>query len=157
MKTVLVFLMFVLFGAWLLLVVPATPATRLVIDDVEVIGSAEGADDCALVTVRFSFPVRYKRHFPYGSGNDLRVQLSSIVSSAEEAEAMLTRETIVPASGEAALLTEIDFEGNIQGGPYLSLFFSRPVKFDVRQGADFRSIEFAVSEEGEPDCLPERP
>lgn len=153
MRSALVFFTLLLFGAWLLLVVPSTTATRLIIDDVEVVGAADGPEGCSLVRVRFNFPVRYKRHFPYSAGEDLRIRLESIVSSTEEEAALLTRETVVPTDGDSASLTEVTFEGNIDGGPYLSLIFSRPVMFDVKQGADFRSIDIAVSAEGLPNCL----
>jgi hypothetical protein len=127
---------------------PPTTATNLIVDDIEIV-ETEG---CAIVNIRFNFPVRYMRHFPYNSGEDLRIQLESIVSSAEESAALRTRERVALAPGEAASLSEVLFEGNIDGGPFLSLFFTRPVGFKVKQGSDFRSLVISVSDDGGPPC-----
>ncbi|MBE9529300.1 MAG: hypothetical protein IME99_08695 [Proteobacteria bacterium] len=116
-------------------------AGRVVVDDLEVALLGE----CSIITVTFNFPVQYKRHFPYASGEDLRVQLDAIVTGAEEAEALYTREAVLLPPGDIGELLDVSYEGNIDGGPYLTLFFRRAVKFSVAQGKDFRSLVVKVS------------
>ena len=116
-------------------------AGRVVVDDLEVVQDR----GCSTITVTFNFPVQYIKHFPYESGEDLRIQLDPIVTGTEEGNALYTRETVqLPPNGTGALV-DVAYEGHVDGGPYLTLFFQTPVKFNVAQGKDFRSLVVAVS------------
>lgn len=126
---------------------------HLVLEDVEITEEF----DCSTIRVSFTLPVRYVRHFPYEKGDDLRVELQPLTPPAGDKEALFQRESYRPPSNEVAGLQEVVYEGNVEGGPYLSLYFSREAAFRVGQGADFRSIVIAVSgpDAAEPCELPE--
>jgi hypothetical protein len=96
--------------------------------------------------------VRYDRHFPYDSGQELRIKITPFDVSRDNAEALFKRETLVPFDHEYLPLNEVVYEGDIEGGPYLTLFFSRCVDFWVEQGRDSRSIVVYVDE-----AVPETP
>lgn len=132
------------FSSWLL-------AGRRVIDEVEI---SEGYG-CAVVRVSFNFPVRYVNHFPIGEGADLRVQLSPFATAAADKESLYTREEPLLPPDALPELIEVLYEGNVDGGPYLTLFFDEVVKFHVEQGSDFRSLMIAVAGADEPEpCTP---
>jgi hypothetical protein len=116
-------------------------AGRVVVDDLAV----EHSGECSTITVTFNFPVQYKKHFPYDSGEDLMIKLDAIMTGTEEAEALYTREHVLLPPGDIGELLDVSYEGNVDGGPYLSLIFRRPVKFTVSEGKDFRSFVVKVS------------
>ena len=101
-------------------------------------------DECALVTISFNFPIRYVRHFPETAGDELRIHLEPIAVNPRDANALFKREAIKPPPSEIAPLVEVTYEGDITGGPYLTLSFNHPVQFKVGQGSDFRSLVVAV-------------
>lgn len=103
-------------------------------------------DSCAVIQVKFNFPLRYVKHFPYESGDDLRIQFDPIPIAVPPGErsALFTRESVRPPRNDIASLLEVIYEGNVEGGPFLTLYFRRPVVFKVEQGADFRSLNIVV-------------
>jgi len=62
--------------------------------------------------------------------------------------ALSMRESLRPDRGGRLPLYEVVYEGDMEGGPFLTLEFHRTVRFAVRQGSDFRSVLIAVSLEG---------
>ena len=110
-----------------------------------------------VVRVEFNFPLRYVKHFPYESGDDLRIQFEPIrlaVRPGEEA-ALFTRRSVRPPPNNIASLLEVVYEGNVEGGPFLTLFFVRPVVFTVEQGTDFRSLIIVVHGPEAPEHVPQ--
>jgi hypothetical protein len=98
-------------------------------------------------TIRISLTsrARYIRHFPYDSGEELRIKITLFDVSHDNREAFFGRETLVPFDDNDLPLEEVVYEGDIEGGPYLTLFFSSRVNFEVRQGTDSRSIVVSFS------------
>ena len=102
----------------------------------------------AVTTLRIGLTtrVRYDRHFPYETGPELRIKITPFDVSRDNADALLNREALVPHGHEDLPLYEVVYEGDIEGGPYLTLFFSRCVDFWVEQGRDSRSIVVYIDE-----------
>lgn len=105
--------------------------------------------DYAAIKINLTFPVRYVRHFPLTEGDEVRVQVEPIAINPQDRDALLKRESVTARPGNPALADEIVYEGDVAGGPYLTVFFNRTVTFQVKQGDDYRSILILIS-------LPER-
>ncbi len=103
---------------------------------------------CSVIEVGFTLPIRYVRHFPPDKGDELRIKLDPIAVSPVDQPALGMRESLRPVPSGNASLIEVIFEGDMEGGPFLTLDFSRAVSFAVRQGTDFRSLVVAVSAAG---------
>ncbi len=116
-------------------------AARVVVDDIRITQEQE----CYRVKVSFNFPVQYIKHFPYERGEDLRVQLSPILTGTEERAALFTYEKIQLPYDDTGDLIDVAYEGNVEGGPYLTFYFKEPVNFKVGQGKDIRSLLVAFS------------
>ena len=101
-----------------------------------------------VTTLRISMTtrVRYVRHFPYETGPELRIKITPFDVGRDNTDALHDRETLVPHGHEALPLYEVVYEGDIEGGPYLTLFFSRCVDFWVEQGRDSRSVVVYIDE-----------
>jgi hypothetical protein len=123
-------------GLLLLQPVAAQPVRDRLLDTLEI----AAADDGFSVLVRMTVPVRYVRHFPYDSGAELRIRIRPFDVGSADREALFRRETLVPHGDDDNALAEVVYEGDIEGGPYLTLTFSRCVEFRVGQGRDSRSI-----------------
>jgi len=116
--------------------VSSEPARKKILDQLDV----QEGEDVTTIHISLTSPVRYIRHFPYESGEELRIKISLFDISRDNREAFFSRETLVPFSTEDLPLDELVYEGDIESGPYLTLFFSRRVDFEVQQGTDSRSI-----------------
>lgn len=122
--------------------VESEPVRKKILDTLDVV-EGEG-----VTTLRISLTtrVRYVRHFPYESGQELRIKITPFGISRDNADALFERETLVPFDHDDLPLNEVVYEGDIEGGPYLTLIFSRCVDFWVEQGGDSRSIVVYVDE-----------
>ena len=137
----------------------AQPATATVLDGVNVIEKP----GCLLIEVQFALPMQYEWHFPYRSGEELRIRIKPIVLDQGAPSTLTQREATVPrlTRGAALLgvdLMEVAYEGDVADGPYLTLLFRNPVAFKVAQGKDFRSIIIASpGPEASESCKPDLP
>ncbi|MDH3980519.1 MAG: hypothetical protein OEU91_08415 [Gammaproteobacteria bacterium] len=95
--------------------------------------------------INMTIPVRYVSHFPHSSGNELRVKLIPVVISQGDRDALFARESLAPVERVQSFLKEVIYEGDIEGGPYLTLLFARSVHFSVEQGRDSRSIVVRIT------------
>jgi hypothetical protein len=135
----------------ILLVVGVVLFAQLVVSEPvrkKILDSLDVQETDALTTVRISLTtrVRYDSHFPYESGKELRIRITPFGISADDLNALYKRETLVPFDQEDLPLEEVVYEGDIEGGPYITLFFSRCVDFWVEQGRDSRSIVVYLDE-----------
>lgn len=121
----------------------AQPAGRRIISDVVV---NENADTTEL-RIEFTFPVRYVSHYPEESGATLEIKLDDVVISSVDAGFLYERESVrLPKTSKIPLL-DISYEGDLPGGPYLTIRFRSPVTYKVSQGGDFRSLLVTVNNE----------
>lgn len=105
-------------------------------------------DGCAQIRILFNFPLLYKRHFPYESGDDLRIHVDPVVHD-REGNAMIHEREAVRVRGEDLLpLVNVIYDGQAADGPYVALHFSQPVRYAVTQGRGFRSLVVTVTTSG---------
>ena len=112
------------------------PVRKVLLDELDI----QESEEVTIVHISLTSPVRYIRHFPYESGEELRIKIKLFDVGSDNREGIFSRETLVPFETEGLPLDEVVYEGDIEGGPYLTLFFSRSVDFRVQQGTDSRSI-----------------
>lgn len=118
----------------------AQPVRDKILGDVDITRGPEGIS----IQVMFNFPVRYIKHFPQKTGDELRIKLRPIAISPIDREALFKRESVSPPRDNPAALSAVTYEGDIEGGPFLTLIFQRSVHFTVNQGADFRSMAIVI-------------
>lgn len=130
----------------------AQPNRDRILDDIHI--ADKGA--CSEIQVAFTFPIRYVKHFPFENGDELHIQLEPISISPLEQEAIFDRESLRPPNHKNLPLDEVVYEGDIEGGHYVTLFFTESVAYEVGQGADFRSLLISVRDPhpapGAPAC-----
>ena len=126
-------------------VVQGQPIQDRVLDNVTI----EEEEEVVVIRVGFSFPVRYISHFPPFSGKELRIHLEPIAVSRADRDAVFKREAIKPRPHEKMEILEVIYEGDIGGGPYLTLLFDETTSYRVKQGKDYRSLVI-ITHETEP-------
>jgi len=128
----------------------AQPVRDKLLDNLSVTETETG------LTVRISLTtrVRYVRHYPYESGAELRIRITLFGISNDDKDALFRRESLVPLSDSPLSPKEVVYEGDIEGGPYLTLFFREKVAFEVEQGRDSRSIVVHIKEVSPENSLP---
>lgn len=119
----------------------AQPVPDRILDAVE----QHGCGREILVIASLTIPVRHRSHFPADRGRELRVRLLPVDISPDERDALFRREMLVPDKQMCSPLNEVIYEGDIEGGPYLTFLFDRSVHFSVEQGRDSRSIVVRIT------------
>lgn len=118
----------------------APPVRDKVLEEVRIVDN----NGTLMVEVHFSFPLRYQSHFPQEQGEELRVQLRPVRVPSSDLSALYKREGVVPRDADAVSLDEVIYEGDMEGGPYLTLRFTRPVSYEVIPGSNYRSMIVVV-------------
>lgn len=93
-----------------------------------------------VIRIGMTIPVRYIRHYPYESGNELRIKVLPFDVRTSDRDALHKRESLVPFNDDPPELREVVYEGDVDGGPFLTLLFDHEVHYEVKQGRDSRSI-----------------
>lgn len=101
-------------------------------------------EETVRIEVFFTDVFRYVTHFPHETGDQLRIRIEPVAISISDRSAVFQREAVRPPNRDDAKLIEVLYEGDIPGGPYLTLLFASPVTYEVVPGGDFRSITVVV-------------
>lgn len=114
-------------------------------------------DDSAALTIMFSVPVHYVRHFPIGEGDVVQITVSAGSVGRSGDEALQRRQSLNWTPSREMPLTDVSYEGNISSGPNLIVRFRHPVKFRVEESGDSRSIIVTVISPPKPAEAPATP
>jgi len=99
-----------------------------------------------IINVRLTFPFRYLSHFPQETGSELRIRIVPVRVPSSDLGAVFKNEGLVPPDAEIAAVDQVLYEGDNPGGPYLTIRFTRPVRYQVIQGSDYRSMNIIIQE-----------
>ncbi len=135
---------------------PVSPvfAAQVVLDEVGI--TTDG--NATTFTINFGLPLEYKKHFPRNVGEIVQIQLG--IDKEEGADRVLHKEVreggelLTSKSGESVLVY-VTYEEGVPGGPYLTLRFTHPVRFDVRSGPNRRSVAVIVYDDEKDDEKPD--
>lgn len=119
----------------------AQPVRSRILDDVRVTVEEGMAD----IEIHFTFPVRYINHFPDKSGDTLQIQVQPIAISSIDRLVIRKRESLRLPRKSGVPLLDVSYEGDLAGGPYLTVRFLEAVNFSVHQDTDFRTLSIHIS------------
>lgn len=123
--------------------ISAQPIGDGILSDLDIYSGAECEPEIAVVNM--NVPVRYISHFPRQEGRQVRIRIRPLAVSELDRRMLDERESRAPAFRRTTLLREATFEGDIAGGPFLSLRFRENTHFQIFQGPDYRSIWIVIS------------
>jgi hypothetical protein len=123
-------------------VLSGEPARDKIIDSALIKVDAEHV----LIDVRLTYPFRYLSHFPPETGAELRIRIVPIRVPRSDLDAVFRNEGLVPPDAEVAAVDQVLYEGDTPNGPYLTIRFTRPVRYQVIPGSDYRSVNIVIQE-----------
>ena len=114
--------------------------------------------------IDFAQPLQYLRHFPPNAGEILQIQLlvpierpkDDLVGAATDANsasakdsipATAKRESILPPMSNTAPLVNVTYEGDVPGGPFLTLRFRYAVEYSLAGGPGGKSLVVSVKKD----------
>lgn len=117
-----------------------SPAFAGLIGDVELTRMSASTE----LSVQFTEPLRYLRHAPQTRGRSLMVQFDPLSGPRPDLPEGVRREWRGLPPGNPAGASELVLEGSPARGFSLELRFEGPTRYEVRPGADPRSITIVV-------------
>lgn len=105
--------------------------------------------DNIVIRVNFNNPVNMIRHFPPNAGEILQIQLDVTSLKPEVAvdTTIARRESLLPPKNDLVPLVSATYEGDVPGGPYLTLRFKFAIEFKLSEGDDGQSIQVNVKKD----------
>lgn len=100
-------------------------------------------EDGWTVDVNFEVPVRYLRHTPQTSGRSVRIQVDP-VNLGSTPETPVPQENLPLPPGERGPVRQIRYDASLAEAQFVEIFFDEPVRFEVDQGSDFRSLRIRI-------------
>lgn len=122
--------------------IQAEPARDKIIDSALL--RVEGGN--TLLEVQLTFPFRYLSHFPQETGEELRIRIQPVRVPSSDLNAAFLREGTVPPDADIAAIDEVIYEGDSTNGPWLTIRFTQPVRYQVIPGSDYRSVSVVILE-----------
>ncbi|MBS1213618.1 MAG: hypothetical protein H6R26_2235, partial [Proteobacteria bacterium] len=120
-------------------------AGRQMLDDVSV-GAVSGNP---VIHVELTAPVSYARHAPFEAGDTLQVWVNPTAPNLAQGAAA-QREVRRWTATDAVPLLDVGYEYGGLGGDRLILRFNKEVRYKVRPGDDFRSVDVELLQQPEP-------
>lgn len=136
-KSIAVFTLVILIGLFILQVVK-TP--EHVLEDI----SVEEQRDMLVLHIRTRIPLRYENHFPEGPSDFVQIKVRAVSFSGADGSDFLDSSTILPGFLELIPVSNIAYEGNVAGGPFISIRFTRPVNYQVKEDPELNGIQLYV-------------
>jgi hypothetical protein len=121
-------------------VISGEPARDRIIESVAV----DVEDERVTLEIELSYVFRYLSHFPQSSGSELRIRIRPVRVPLSDRGAVYKNEGIVPPDAGIAAIDQVLYEGDSFDGPWLTIQFTRPVRYEVIPGSDYRSINVIV-------------
>jgi len=111
-------------------------------------GSGQMVDDVFVTTdkdekvvdVGFNGPIRYLGHFPDSQGDIVQVKFRSIVYKGDRDNYSLIDKLRLQGVGEKEYIEDIRYEGDVPGGPFLIVRFTKPMSFAVKEDDGLKSL-----------------
>ena len=118
-------------------------ASETVLDDVKIIPK----EDSTIIEIDLGLPLGYVKHFPQTFGEILQIQLLLDKTTDRKIHKEVRQgNDIKPPPGHEPILIYVTYEEGVPGGPYLTLRFSHPVRFEVQAGSSLTTLTVKVFE-----------
>lgn len=88
----------------------------------------------------FNNSVRYLGHFPNEESDIVQVKLRAIGFSEFPENISLLDQFVQPAIIEEKFLRDVRYEGDVPGGPFIVVRFSKPMKFNVSESNGLKGL-----------------
>jgi len=115
-------------------------ADRKLIDDAVLVREPEQK----FIQLEFSAPVRLVGKYPQETGDILQVKLRVIGLGKFDENFSVLDKFVGVEEGKEIYMTDMYYEGNVPGGPFLVMRFSRPVHWKIIEGDGLLGMNIVV-------------
>lgn len=115
---------------------------RVLIDDAVLIREEGGKS----LQLDFSAPVRIVGSFPRSYGDIVQIKLSIIAFESFHENISLIDKYVGVEEGKELFMTDMRYEGNVPGGPFIVMKFSKPVHWSLTEGESLLGMNIAIKE-----------
>jgi len=88
----------------------------------------------------FENPVRYLGHFPENESDILQIKLRAIGFNDFTENASLLDRFISNSEVKDKLLDDVRYEGDVPGGPFIVVRFTKPMKYNINESNGLKSL-----------------
>lgn len=115
---------------------------RELIDDVVLIREAEQK----VLQLEFSAPVRLVGSYPESTGDIAQIKLGVIAFGDFDKNFSLLEKFVGIEEGKEVHMTDMQYEGNVPGGPFLVMKFDRKMHWKISEGEGLMGMNIEISE-----------
>ena len=113
---------------------------RKLIDDALLVREPEQK----FLQLEFSAPVRLVGNYPEETGDILQVKLRVIGLGRFDENFSVLDKFVGAEEGKEVFMTDMQYEGNVPGGPFLVLKFDRPVHWKIIEGDGLLGMNIVI-------------
>jgi hypothetical protein len=106
------------------------------VEDVVVTKDKNGGN----IQIEFANPVRHVGHFPEKEGDFLQIKLRAISFHDFTENYSVVEKFLKTIKANDYHIDDLRYEGNVPGGPLLTVKFSKPMEFSLDEGDGLRAL-----------------
>jgi len=91
----------------------------------------------------FTTPVRYLGHYPESYGEVLQIKIRAISFEGFNKNYSILGQIAKSGSSTDNLITDVRYEGNVKGGPFLIVRFAKPLNYEVHESDGLSSLSIS--------------
>lgn len=96
--------------------------------------------DSSNLQVDFASPVRHIGHFPEKEGDILQIKLRAISFHEFNENYSVLKKYLQNAKAKDYNIEDIRYEGDVPGGPFIIVKFTRPVTYEITEGEGLKAM-----------------
>lgn len=93
-----------------------------------------------VLQVKTNVPVRYENHYPQGPSRFVQIKVRTVSLVGSDMNEYMGAESILPGFIEQVPVMDVAYEGGVPGGPFLSIRFKEPVRYQVKEDPDLNGV-----------------
>lgn len=101
-------------------------------------------EDNKSIQIEFSAPVRIVGNYPESSGDIVQIRLGVIAMGDFDENLSILEKYVGIEEGKEVHVTHMRYEGNVPGGPFIVMKFSKPVHWVITEGDSLLGMNIAI-------------
>lgn len=93
-----------------------------------------------ILKIKTNVPMRYENHFPEGPSKFVQIKVRAVSLTGTDKNEYMGNESILPGFIEQVPVVDVAYEGNVIGGPFLSLRFKEPIRYQIKEDPDLNGV-----------------
>jgi len=109
----------------------------------DVLVTEEGS--ALVMKIQTSIPVYYVDHYPSGRSSFIQVKVRVVSLLGADKNEYMGSESILPGFIEQVPIIDVAYEGDVPGGPFISMHFKEPVNYQIKEDPELKGLFIYIS------------